>query len=244
MTTALSQLYIGPLEALIPPRLSTEPPAAAIPGNALLDPACLEALLIRFGAQYRHGDRRAVASLWSKWHFSALLAPALAANLLLERDLPLALERVQVILTPEGRTERLCLEHEGTPLPALGAFTRFTTLLDRHLAPMIEVLATLSGASTRVFWSNAGNVFEHFVSVVDQHPMASPDTAEEARLLLESRQYPDGRRNPLFRPVRYIESPYSEVQRVRKLCCLRYLLPELNYCGNCPLEGCDRRVRR
>ncbi|MFC3284761.1 siderophore-iron reductase FhuF [Litchfieldella rifensis] len=242
MITALSRLYVGPLEALIPPLLSTVP-AQAMPAADLLIPQRLEELLDRFAVQYRQGDRRAVASLWSKWHFSALLTPALAANLLLERDLPLALERVQVILTAEGRTERLCLEHEGTPLPALGAFTRFATLLDRHLAPLIEVLSALSGASPRVFWSNAGNVFEHFVSVVDQHPMASPGTAEEARLLLESRHYPDGRRNPLFRPVRYIESPHNEVQRVRKLCCLRYLLPELTYCGNCPLEGCDGRVR-
>ncbi|EPC02198.1 hypothetical protein L861_15935 [Litchfieldella anticariensis FP35 = DSM 16096] len=240
---SLAQLYIGPMEALIPPLLS-EAPARALPATELLVADRLNELLDRFAAQYQHGDRRAVASLWSKWHFNALLAPALAANLLLERDLPLTLDQVQVILTPEGRTERLCLENEGTPLASLGAFTRFTTLLDRHLAPLIEMLASLSGASPRVFWSNVGNVFEYFVSAVDQHPMASPGTGEEARLLLESRQYPDGRRNPLYRPVRYIESQHSEVQRVRKLCCLRYLLPELGYCGNCPLEGCDRRVRR
>lgn len=242
-TPTLESLYTGPLEHLAPPLVLSQAPRGAMQGAALRDPARLDALLTRFAAEYGHGDRRGVASLWSKWHFNALLAPTLAVNLLLDRELPIALERVHVVLSPERRAERLCLEHAGSPLASRSGLARFLPLLDGHLAPLIEVLSGLSGAAPRVFWSNVGNVFEYFIGVIKQHPLASAAAIDEARLLLDSRQLPDGRRNPLYRPVRYIESSDGEVQRVRKLCCLRYLLPEVSYCGNCPLESCDRRVR-
>ncbi|GHC22271.1 siderophore-iron reductase FhuF [Aidingimonas halophila] len=238
----LSDLYVGPLDALSPPDIGA-PPEHALTGSELQNTETLDALLEKFAAQYDHGDRRAVASLWSKWHINAVLAPTLLANLILERELPIALEDTRLVVTSEGRTERLCLAHEGTPLASRSPFIRFETLLDGHLAPLFTTLSALSGASPRVFWSNAGNVFEHYATMIEQHPQASPGIAKDAQALLESRHYPDGRRNPLYRPIRYIESRNQDVKRVRKLCCLRYLLPEIDYCGNCPLEGCDRRVR-
>jgi ferric iron reductase protein FhuF len=213
-----------------------------MPALDLLDPACLDALLTRFGARYGHGDRRAVASLWSKWHFSALAAHCLAANLLLERDLPLGLDELHLEQSPEGQTTGLALRHAGRPLADLDPCRRFATLLDDHLGPLIEALAAATGASQKVFWSNAGNYFEHFAGALADHPMAAPDDAEPARALMESRMLPDGRRNPLYRPVRYVEGEAERPRRVRRLCCIRYLIDELGVCGNCPL-ACRRQVR-
>ncbi|MDN3522213.1 siderophore-iron reductase FhuF [Halomonas ramblicola] len=243
MTQALSTLYIGPLAGLAPPRVSAAPGADTLSARDLLDPARLAALFDCFGAQYGHGDRRAVASLWSKWHFSALSAHALAANLLLERDLPLRLDELRLIQSPEGQTTGLSLRHAGRPLGELDGLARFTTLLDGHLAPLIEALAATTGASPKVFWSNAGNYFEYFVGALAEHPMASPGMAEPAQALMESRTLPDGRRNPLYRPVRYVEPVAPDrPRRVRRLCCIRYLIEELGYCANCPLE-CRRAPR-
>ncbi|HDZ38600.1 MAG TPA: hypothetical protein ENH62_09990 [Marinobacter sp.] len=46
----------------------------------------------------------------------------------------------------------------------------------------------------------------------------------------------DGRRNPLFQPVNYLIATTGEGHdRRRRLCCIRYLIPELDYCSNCPL---------
>ncbi|WP_192035153.1 siderophore-iron reductase FhuF [Halomonas sp. YLGW01] len=251
MPSLLDALYSGPLDGLTPPRLGPLT-APAVAMRDLLAPGRLEAELERFGAGYGdadckgQGDRRAVASLWSKWHAGALLAPYLAANLLLERDLPVSLDEVGVHLTPEGRTECLQLAHAGRPLGSLDGFTRFSTLLDDHLTPLIARLSALSGASAKVFWSNVGNSFEHFLTALEGHPMAHPGVAAEGKRLLESRTLPDGRRNPLYQPVRYVQptsegasapEPTRRVRRVRRLCCLRYLLPDLGYCGNCPLPG-------
>ncbi|BBI59994.1 hypothetical protein HSBAA_13000 [Vreelandella sulfidaeris] len=58
--------------------------------------------LARFAEQYPDGDPRAVVSIWSKWHFSALTVPALTANLLLNRDLPMGLDDLQVIFNEKA----------------------------------------------------------------------------------------------------------------------------------------------
>ncbi|WP_299231601.1 siderophore-iron reductase FhuF [uncultured Halomonas sp.] len=237
MPHTLSPLYVGPLKSFPPPRVSMAPEAGTLPARNLLDPAYLDALFTRFGARYGHGDRRAVASLWSKWHFSALAAHGLAANLLLERDLPLGLDELYLRQSPEGQTTGLVLRHAGKPLAELDPHSRFATLLDNHLTPLIEALATVTGASPKVFWSNAGNYVEYFTSVIHTHPMAAADQGEPARALLECRTLPDGRRNPLYRPVHYVTPTEPErPARVRRLCCIRYLIDELGYCANCPLE--------
>ncbi|QJQ98266.1 siderophore-iron reductase FhuF [Halomonas sp. PGE1] len=242
MPSPLARLYVGPLKHLAPPSIGPLAAPLGMPARDLLDPACLDALLTRFGARYGHGDRRAVASLWSKWHFSALAAHCLAANLLLERDLPLGLDELHLEQSPEGQTTGLALRHAGRPLADLDPCRRFATLLDGHLGPLIEALAAATGASPKVFWSNAGNYFEHFAVALADHPMAAPDVAEPARVLLASRTLPDGRRNPLYRPVHYIEGEAETPRRVRRLCCIRYLIEELGVCGNCPL-ACRRQAR-
>ncbi|MFC7368836.1 siderophore-iron reductase FhuF [Vreelandella zhaodongensis] len=238
MPPALTTLYLGPLEGLLPPVLGVPPDGPyTLPAWKLLSPSYLTPLLERFTLQYGRGDRRAVASLWSKWHFSSVISAALAANLLLERDLPLGLDDLHLELTPEGQTRRLWLHHAGKPLASQDAFTRFSTLIEGHLTPLITTLAQLSGASPKVFWSNAGNYFEHFAEALQAHPLAEADVAEPARELMANRHLPDGRRNPLFQPVRYLQGTHgTKTERRRRLCCIRYLMPELGYCGNCPLN--------
>ena len=231
----LAQCYIGPFAAADPPVMTTPPPSEAIPAAVLLDPHALGQLLERFGKGYAEQDIRGIATQWSKWYFAAVLVPALLADLLLGRELPLALEELFLLPTDEGRVERLCLRHEGRSLSTASDERRFMALLDANLAPLIEALAALSGASPRVFWSNAGNVFENILNQLEQHPGIDSGATAPGRHLLERARLADGRRNPLHRPVRYVTQPGGATRRIRRLCCIRYLIPELGYCGNCPL---------
>ena len=76
----------------------------------------------------------------------------------------------------------------------LDAFERFERLLQGHIAPLIDMLGCVSGASPKVFWSNFGGYFDYFARGAHTHPMGSPDAAEQALRLLDHRVYPDGRR--------------------------------------------------
>lgn len=241
----LSHVYTGPLEGIPPIRFSGSgaTASASLRASDLLDPQEMSALLARFGASYPGGDRRAIASLWSKWHLSNVIAHGLATNLLLNRNLPLALEDTRIALSPEGYTIGLCLPHEGGLLDAPTPYQRFQRLINEHLVPLVQALSTWSGAAPRVFWSNAGNYFEHFAFALQDHPLADANTSAPALALIETAVFDDGTRNPLYRPVRY-QATAAGTQRIRQLCCLRYLLPEVEYCGNCPLTCAKPQKKR
>ncbi len=236
-----SRVYAGPLERIIPIKLSVPAHSQALLAEDLLDQHTLTRIMDRFGASYPDGDRRAIASLWSKWHFSNVIAHGLAATLLLNRDLPLALHETRIELSPEGHTVGLYVLNDGVVLNTNSAYARFERLIERHIEPLVAALSEWSGAAPRVFWSNAGNYFEHFAKALQNHPLADANTNAPALELLETRAFANGKRNPLYRPIRY-QSTSDGTQRIRQLCCLRYLLQTLDYCENCPLT-CPKRKR-
>lgn len=241
---SLADCYQGALVLFTPPLIGGTPPAGAVKASRWRNAALLEQDLERYAARYPGGDKRAITSLWSKWHFSALTVPTLASHLLLNRDLPVELDDVHVILNDEGCTTQLWLPHEGALMGAQDSSERFAKLITQHWAPLIERLSAISGAAPRVFWSNAGGYLDYYVKVLAEHPEVNQAALSAARALLESRHI-DGQRNPLFEPVRtYTPKGSDEVKQVRKLCCLRYLLDEFSVCSNCPLEGCDRVARK
>lgn len=238
---SLAACYTGPLANFTPPLIGGTPPLQTYKAARWQDANRLEQDLAHFTRQYPDGDRRAVVSIWSKWHFSALTVPALTANLLLNRDLPVGLNEIHVMFNDQGCTTRLWLPHEGMPLSTVDPARRFATLIDQHWAPLIKQLAAISGASQRVFWSNAGGYLDHYVHALAEHPLVNREAIASAKALLDSPLLANGQRNPLFQPVRHFQPQGStEIKRVRKLCCLRYLLEEFGTCGNCPLEGCNR----
>ncbi|PRY65255.1 ferric iron reductase protein FhuF [Vreelandella songnenensis] len=240
----LADCYQGQLVLFTPPLIGGTPPSGAVKASRWRNTALLEQDLSHYAARYPGGDKRAITSLWSKWHFSALTVPTIASHLLLNRDLPVELDDVHVILNEEGCTQRLWLPHEGEPMGTEAGSERFAKLIDQHWAPLIERLAAISGAAPRVFWSNAGGYLDYYVNLLAEHPDVNHEALEAVRALLESRHL-GGQRNPLFEPVRtYTPDGSDEEKRVRKLCCLRYLLDEFSVCSNCPLEGCDRVARK
>lgn len=235
--SVLKWLYQDALSTLTAPTYGPLPEAPLLPGSALLDASQLRQHVQSFGAiDLQSDDIKANASLWSKWHFSAVIAPTLAAHLLLNRQLPLALSEVGLYLAHSHYTERLHLAHEGCTQKTDEPFSAFSSLLDAHLAPVIEALAAVSGVSTRVFWSNAGTYFDYFTGLLATHPSTNPQRLDQASALLTLRKRPDGQLNPLYQAV--CES--ADGKRQRRLCCLRYRVPSLGYCGNCPIP-CKRR---
>lgn len=235
MIDALAPIFIGPLADFADRLVLADDPLLGMPGSDLLDPAVLGPILERFARRYDQPEPRAVASQWAKWHFWMLLTPVVAASLLLEHGLPTGLGEVGVIVAPDGQTTAFKLPHGGGRAAPADGFERFGPLVDGHIEPLILALAAQSGATAKVLWSNVGNLFENLLRQIEASGMARGPGPAQARALMASRDWPGRRANPLFEPVRYVERD-GERKRLRRVCCIRYLIPSLELCSTCPLE--------
>jgi ferric iron reductase protein FhuF len=85
--------------------------------------------------------------------------------------------------------------------------------------------ATLNG----VLWSNVGNVFEAFLRKLEAIDAGRSDLAH-ARWRLASPRSTAGTATRCFEPVRPLDG-----RRIRRVCCMRHLVPSEVVCGVCPL---------
>ncbi|MCV4263982.1 siderophore-iron reductase FhuF [Pseudomonas capsici] len=238
MIPSLAPLFTGPLADYGEKLQLRSLPRTDVPGDLFFEHEHFSAFVDGLLLRYQTDERLALVSLWSKWYFSTFMAPVMAASLLQQSALPLALADTGLQLGADSRPKALHLAHAGKPLSPCSAFERFHDLIDEHLTPVIDALVNVTRASPRLFWSNAGNTFEFVTSRLDLHPLANPQSTAPAREILTARLRPDGRRNPLFAPVRYHDTGESEPLRLRRICCIRYRLPGVGYCSSCPLDEC------
>lgn len=235
-------VFSGPLAQLPRPVLGEwSGEGVSLTLRQLYDPSALAVVLERFAPTYSGGDRRAVASMWSKWFFNAVLPP-IVGLLLAERRACIADDAsVGVVIDASARPGRFWLRESGDVTHPVSIEAGLERLVKERLSPVGEALSIASGASRNVFWSNAGNSVEYLVGEMARHPAITPATLQAAYAFFERRRFGDGLRNPLFRPVRYraIVGESGGVERQRRICCIRYLLPEVTYCANCPL-ACRR----
>ena len=207
-------------------------------GVPLADPAAVGAALTAFTAPLGPARRVAAVSQWTKSYFAVLTVPSVAATLLLDCDLPLSPEGgITMLLGENGRPTGFHLPGDARPLgpDRLGTacgFTRFSGLIDDHLAAIIPVFATAGGVPQRMIWSNAADYLDRAARMLV--PLASAWPGREAaaaglQALLATPDRPDGSPNLLHEPVRLMNG-----LRTRKVCCLRYAMPGEDFCGSCP----------
>jgi ferric iron reductase protein FhuF len=204
-----------------------------IQGRDLLDPIVMESLLSRFAEARAGGDRRAIVSMWTQWHFGALIIPTAAAILFLEHDLPVELDHVGIAVDDSGKTAAIILPDLAASEHAC-AGERFSRLFQGHVEPLIRKLAGQFKVSPRLLWNNASDIFEWTLLQANSIGTARSDALNEGHALLKSKIGSNGRPNPMFDLVRYLPQGDQTI-RQRKLCCLRYLLPGVECCGSlCP----------
>ena len=231
---ALAPLFSGPVSAYGDRLVPFTDARLGLPGTALLEPATLSGQLARFARTYPDAapDPRAVASIWSKHHFAALIVPTLAASLILGRTLPVALSAIEVVSDADGRTIALKLANAGIRITGPG---RFAPLIADHIRPLADALAAVSGLAPRVVWGDAGNVLDAILGKAELAAACDPSGLAAACDLIRLRRGPDGHPNPLFDAVRHV-GPAPGTRR-RKVCCLRYLIPTQSLCAACPLPA-------
>ena len=226
----LDEVLIGDL-APFRSGLSTSPVPGDISSDALLLPKQVDAILAWYDAKLGcRTDRRPALSIWMGWHFQAVLPILLAANVLLDRSPDLAFDRVRFALSSDLKATAIVVGPNVEQLTGVDGLERFAPLVHGYLAPLICLAASRGGITERVLWSNAGHIFERVLGRLGASSAGRPGLAA-AQKLLATRLTLDGLRNPLFEPVRYIDG-----QRLRRVCCMRYLFPDGKICLVCPLR--------
>jgi len=206
-------------------------PGQLLPASSL--PAHLPRLLDAMRQHYAGDDARALLSQWSKYYFSLVIPAAVAVAQCLRRPLHMPLHASFLWLC-EGMPQALCLPADAVGAPSEDPASRYRSLCVDHLAPQIEALAAAVRIAPRVLWSNVGHTLEYALSSVDAEA-----AAERAMLFERAMFFDTDAPNPLRHAIRYVK-PASPVLpdplRVRRVCCLRYLLPgEELLCSSCPL---------
>ncbi|EUB99339.1 ferric iron reductase [Rhizobium sp. CF080] len=230
----LTTLFTGPLAPHAGKFLLAKDRPPQMAGTDILDPWKLSELIESFGARhYPGGDRRAIASIWSKAHFSILMPPYLILSLVYDRIANVGLDEIGLSFGVHGDTQHLHLPDTGKPAGNVGTHDRFAGLMDQHIAPLANTLNRISSISRNVIWSNAGNSFELTLSKIEK-AIGKSRGVVQARELLAIRQLPNRKANPLAEPVRYLKNEDVDC-RQRRVCCARYLIPALSLCSSCPL---------
>jgi len=193
------------------------------------------ALLAAMRERYAGEDIRALLSQWSKYYFSVFVAAAVVVATGLRQPLHMGLDTSHVVLH-DGMPQALWLPADAVGATVDDPAERYRSLCMDHLAPLIEAFAAAARMAPRVLWSNVGHTLEYAFSTLHE----SARTAVDKAYLFESRTFLDSDApNPLLHAIRYIK-PASPLLpnplRVRRVCCLRYLLPgEEILCSSCPL---------
>ena len=189
-------------------------------GLAPLDAEGIARALAAFAGGFPRPERRALASLWSMHYLHAVVVPAAAAALTLDRVLPLALDGCRLRLAADGTPTEVRL---GGGVPpggsALGA------LVHGHLVPFVALHAAVSGVAPRLLWSNAAVTLAFMLDRVAG--AALPGPRREAQALLDG-----GSAFP------HLAGAFRETmmgERERLLCCGRRRLSGVAPCHTlCP----------
>jgi ferric iron reductase protein FhuF len=206
-------------------------PRPAVTADTLLDDAMRASIDVRFKQRFESFEARAVHSIWMKWYLNAFVPPLLLADVLMARSLTVALDRVGFVIADDGRVAAIKLDDGSTDTTNIDPFTRFESLIFDHFEPLIEIWSARTDVTRRVYWSNVGNTFEAMLRRIESTSGAS-QRLQEAQRLLETPFWPDGRPNPLAGAVTYDETN----TRLRRVCCLQYMLPDRRFCKACPID--------
>lgn len=229
---AINEVAVGVCAPAASRLVSRDDPREAVSADALLDEAMREAIWRRFAQRFVTFDVRAAYSIWMQWYLNTLIPPVLLADVLLGQSVSVGLPTLRFVMSDDARVDAIRIEgaSDGS---GDDPFQRFGSLVHDHLAPLIEMWSSRTDVVARVFWSNAGHTFEAMLGRIESVSGPLPRLAEARRLFVERNWR--GAPNPLFDAVRYVPER-GAIARIRRVCCLQYLLPDRRFCRACPID--------
>lgn len=212
-------------------------PAATMTLSEWRQPVVLASLMATYSDHiYRHqpGASRAhkpLHSLWAQWYIGLLVPPMMMALLTQPEALNIAPEQMHVEFHETGRAKCFWIEVEENSLASrLPLRLRLERFITDGLMPVVAALAASEEINARLIWSNTGYLINWFFGELKPLLEAQSLTTLVNACFFE-KQLSCGRENPLYRTV----IPREGVL-VRRTCCQRYKLPDVESCGDCTLK--------
>jgi ferric iron reductase protein FhuF len=185
--------------------------------------------LDRYAASHGNADRRAAASFWSLYYFSALTIPYVVARRA-EMTLPVAFDEMTIAIGEDGLPRAFGLPHEGDWSGGDSLVDFVTPLVDCHLSRAVGLLKERSGIAPKLAWNNAAVYIDYAFNTTDRSPAEGDDDHWPSRPLFDCPLLANGSRNPFHGCLRH-ELAEGTTHCRRKVCCLRYMLPGIPGCG-------------
>lgn len=218
-------------------RFSETPPHSSMTLSTWSHPAELTSLLATYSDHiYRNNltqarENKPLLSLWAQWYFG-LQVPALMLSLLTEeRALDLSPHHFHVEFHETGRAACFWVDvQEDHALTQASSIERMERLVTQALMPVVATLEATGDIHGKLIWSNTGYLINWYLN--EMKTLLGDEQVNALREhLFFAKQLSDGQDNPLWRTV-----VMREGVLVRRTCCQRYRLPDVQQCGDCTLK--------
>ncbi|RPH29779.1 hydroxamate siderophore iron reductase FhuF [Buttiauxella warmboldiae] len=218
-------------------RLNQSAPATSQTLHQWAQPAALTSLLACYSDHiYRNQPQLAregkpLKSLWAQWYLGLLVPPLVMALVTQPRALDIDPQHIQVEFHETGRAATFWIEvHEDKMATTLPLTQRLEKLLIQGLMPVVDALEKSGEINGKLIWSNTGYLLNWFFGELRELLDEATIAALRHACFFE-KQLRNGQDNPLYRTV----IP-REGLLVRRTCCQRYKLPDVQRCGDCTLK--------
>ncbi len=176
-------------------------------------------------------ENKPLLSLWAQWYIGLQVPPLMLALLTEIRALSLSPHHFHVEFHETGRAASFWVDVQQDPeLTRQSSQQRMEALVTQTLMPVVAALETTGEIHGKLIWSNTGYLINWYLG--EMKTLLGDEQVNALRQhLFFAKQFSDGQDNPLWRTV-----VLRDGLLVRRTCCQRYRLPDVQQCGDCTLK--------
>lgn len=176
-------------------------------------------------------ENKPLISLWAQWYIGLMVPPLMLALLTEDAALDLSPEHFHVEFHETGRAACFWVDvQEDARASQSSASHRMEMLIKQALFPVVEALEATGDINGKLIWSNTGYLINWYLG--EMKTLLGEEQVNSLRQqFFFAKTLSCGQDNPLWRTV----VPRDGLL-VRRTCCQRYRLPDVQQCGDCTLK--------
>ena len=218
-------------------RLNEPAPLRALTLAEWSHPTALQSLIATYSDHiYRNQptqprENKPLLSLWAQWYLGLMVPPLLLTLLTQKSAIDLSPENFHVEFHETGRAACFWIDvQQDRKLSLQNDAQRIEALTTRAMLPVVQALEATGDINGKLIWSNTGYLINWCLGELIPL-LGETRVATLRKICFFEKELSDGSDNPLWRTV-----VLREGALVRRTCCQRYRLPDVQQCGDCTLK--------